>query len=54
VYLAGAQLLLSHGPRSIVPSMCGLLASLAYHSSVLGLKGLSPPHAVCRVLKVGR
>jgi hypothetical protein len=27
VYLAGVQLLLSHGWRSAVPSLCGLVAS---------------------------
>lgn len=56
VYLAGAQLLLSHGWRSALPGLCGLLVSAAYHGGVLGLNRLTPPGMVRRLLRstVGR
>ena len=40
MYVAGAQLLFS-APRSSIPAgLCGILAGIAYHSNVLGMKRL--------------
>jgi hypothetical protein len=40
MYVAGAQLLFS-APRSSIPAgLCGVLAGVAYHSNVLGMKRL--------------
>ena len=40
MYVAGAQLLFT-APRSSIPAgLCGILAGIAYHSNILGMKRL--------------
>ena len=54
MYLAGAQLLFSHGWRSALPALTGVIASGIYHSGILGLCGATPPAAIRRGLRGGK
>jgi hypothetical protein len=38
IYLAGLQLLLSSGKRSLIPGICGLIAGSLYRLNVLGIR----------------
>ncbi|KAJ7567178.1 hypothetical protein O6H91_02G135000 [Diphasiastrum complanatum] len=43
IYLAGIQLLLSSWRRSIIPSICGILAGFAYRSNIFGVRRIKVP-----------
>ncbi|EAY73448.1 hypothetical protein OsI_01326 [Oryza sativa Indica Group] len=46
IYLAGLQLLLSSGKRSLIPGICGLIAGSLYRLNVLGIRRMKMPQVI--------